>query len=172
MVYGTRRSSSGQALVELGVSSLFLLLLVMGIIDLGFLYSDKLALANAARAGARWAATHPNSWSNLANPDSSTIEGQILNAGGSGSVPNDDNHITISYYDTSGGSSAVYCGKYSASTNTFSPGSGYTQATCLQAGTLIQVNINYTYPVLTPLIANYFGTGIKVAATAAFMEQS
>ena len=165
------RYSRGQALVEFGISSIFLLLLVMGIIDLGFLYSYRVSMTNAARAGARWAATHPTSWSNASSPDSNTIEGQVLGAGGVGSVTNNDTHITISYYDTSS-SSAVYCGKYVASTNSFSAASGYTQSTCIVDGTLIQVTISNTYPLLTPVMTYYFGTGVKVSSTSAFADQS
>lgn len=166
-----RNNSRGQALVEFGISSIFLLLLVMGIIDLGFLYSYRISMANAARAGARWAATHPTSWTNASSPDSNTIEGQVINAGGVSSVANNDSHITISYYDTSS-SSAVYCGKYVASSNSFSAASGYTQSTCIVDGTLIQVSVNNTYPLLTPVMTYYFGTGVKVSSTSAFADQT
>ena len=167
----SRDNSRGQALVEFGISSIFLLLLVMGIIDLGFLYSYRVSMANAARAGARWAATHPTSWTNASSPDSNTIEGQVINAGGVSTVANNDSHITISYYDTSSGS-AVFCGKYVASSNTFSAASGYTQSTCIVDGTLIQVTVSNTYPLLTPVMTYYFGTGVKVSSTSAFADQT
>jgi Flp pilus assembly protein TadG len=157
-------------MVELAISSIFLLLLVMGIIDFGFLYGDKIAIENAVRAGARYGSMHATSWSNAASPDLSTIQGQTLQAGGVSSIPNQDGKLTVSYYDTSG-ASAVYCGKYVATSNSFSAASGYTQSTCVVDGNLVQVQIDYSYPVLTPLISAYFSPTIHVSAVSAFAVQ-
>ena len=44
------------------LASIVLLLLLMGIVDFGLLFSDRLAMSNAARGGARWASKHPTSW--------------------------------------------------------------------------------------------------------------
>src|SRR5437899_96409 len=87
----------GQAIVELALASVVLLLLLMGIVDFGLLFSDRLAMSNAARGGARWASKHPTRWSNAASPDSNTIEGQVQAAGGVVEVPNDHGHPYISY---------------------------------------------------------------------------
>ncbi|MGH7903869.1 MAG: TadE/TadG family type IV pilus assembly protein [Candidatus Dormibacteraceae bacterium] len=160
----------GQALVELAISSLFLLLLVMGIVDFGFLYSDRLAISNAAREGARYASLNPTFWSNAATPDSNTIQGEIRLAGGTLDIVNNDSHISIAYYDASSGSSAVYCGAYRASTGSFVAAPGYTKTQCTSPGNIVQVSVNTTYPLLTPLLSGLFSGGVNVAATAAFVE--
>lgn len=161
----------GQALVELGISSLFLLLLVMGIADFGFLYSDRLAISNAAREGARYASLNPTFWSNAASPPSDSIEGQIQASGGTLEIPNTDSNISITYYDASSGSSAVYCGAFQASSNSFTAAAGYTKAQCTAPGNIVQVTVSSTYPLLTPLMSELYGGGVKVSATSAFVEQ-
>jgi Flp pilus assembly protein TadG len=161
----------GQALVELALASIVLLLLLMAIVDFGLLFSDRLAMSNAARGGARWASKHPTNWSAAKNPDSNTIEGQVQAAGGVVSVPNDDSHLTIAYYDVTSGS-PVLCGTYSASSGSFVAATGYIQSTCVIPGTMVQVTITYTYPLLTPLLANLYPGGVTVTASAAFLEET
>jgi Flp pilus assembly protein TadG len=148
-----------------------LLLLLLAIVDFGLLFSDRLAMSNAARGGARWASKHPTSWSNATSPDSNTIEGQVQAAGGVVSIPNDDSHVTIAYYDLTGGS-AVQCGSYSASSGGFVASSGYTQSTCVVPGAMIQVTITYTYPLLTPVMSRLYPGGVPVVATASFIEET
>ena len=164
------RHSDGQALVEMAIASTLLLLLAMGIVDFGLLFSDRLAIANAARGGARWASKHPTTWTNASSPDSNTIEGQVQAAGGVTVIPNDDAHLTINYYDLASGS-AVYCGHYTAASNSFVAATGYVQNTCVLPGNLAEVKVTYTYPLLTPVMANLFGAGIPVSAAAAFVEE-
>jgi Flp pilus assembly protein TadG len=161
----------GQALVELALASIVLLLLLMAIVDFGLLFSDKLAMSNAARGGARWASKHPTSWSSATTPDSNTIEGQVQAAGGVVSVPNNDSHLTIAYYDVTSGT-PVLCGSYSASSSSFVAASGYTQSTCVIPGTMVQVTITYTYPLLTPVLASLYPGGVTVNASAAFVEET
>jgi Flp pilus assembly protein TadG len=162
---------SGQAVVELALASIVLLLLLMAIVDFGLLFSDRLAMSNAARGGARWASKHPTSWSNASSPASNTIEGQVQAAGGVVSVPNDDSHLAIAYYDLSSGT-PVLCGSYSASSGSFVAASGYTQSTCVIPGTMVQVTITYTYPLLTPVLTSLYPGGVTVSASAAFVEES
>jgi Flp pilus assembly protein TadG len=161
----------GQAVVELALASVVLLLLLMGIVDFGLLFSDRLAMSNAARGGARWASKHPTSWSSASSPDSNTIEGQVQAAGGVVSVPNDDSHLAIAYYDVTGGT-PVLCGTYSATSSSFVAATGYTQSTCVIPGTMVQVTITYTYPLLTPVLASLYPGGVTVSASAAFVEET
>jgi Flp pilus assembly protein TadG len=161
----------GQAVVELALASVVLLLLLLGIVDFGLLFSDRLAMSNAARGGARWASKHPTSWSSATTPDSNTIEGQVQAAGGVVSVPNDDSHLAIVYYDVTSGT-PVQCGSYSASSGSFVAATGYTQSTCVVPGTMVQVTITYTYPLLTPLLASLYPGGVTVSASAAFVEET
>lgn len=47
------RKENGQAMVELAITLPILLLLLCGILDFGWVYSNKLILANSSREGAR-----------------------------------------------------------------------------------------------------------------------
>jgi Flp pilus assembly protein TadG len=161
----------GQALVELALASVVLLLMLLAIVDFGLLFSDRLAMSNAARGGARWASKHPTSWSSATTPDSNTIEGQVQAAGGVVSVPNDDAHLAITYYDVASGT-PVLCGSYSASSDSFVAATGYTQSTCVVPGTMVQVTITYNYPLLTPMLSRLYPGGVTVSATAAFVEET
>ena len=53
----TKANDSGQTLVEMAISLSLLLLLVMGTIDFGYLFSTKVTLQNAVRQGGRYAIT-------------------------------------------------------------------------------------------------------------------
>ncbi|MGA3319057.1 MAG: TadE/TadG family type IV pilus assembly protein, partial [Candidatus Korobacteraceae bacterium] len=53
----TKANDSGQALVESAISLSLFLLLVLGTIDFGYLFSTKLTLQNAVRQGGRYAIT-------------------------------------------------------------------------------------------------------------------
>jgi len=53
----TKANDSGQALVETAISLSLFLLLVLGTIDFGYLFSTKLTLQNAVRQGGRYAIT-------------------------------------------------------------------------------------------------------------------
>ena len=58
LVKRMRKSEAGQAMVEMALVLPILLILVGGIIDFGWLFYNQLALTNAAREGARYAAIH------------------------------------------------------------------------------------------------------------------
>lgn len=60
MLKKLKKSQCGQAMVEFALVLPILLILVGGIIDFGWLYYNKIALNNAAREGARYAAIHYN----------------------------------------------------------------------------------------------------------------
>lgn len=60
MLKKLKKSQCGQAMVEFALALPILLILVGGIIDFGWLYYNKIALNNAAREGARYAAIHYN----------------------------------------------------------------------------------------------------------------
>jgi len=161
-----RGGQRGQALAEFALVSLFLALFIAGTVEFGLLYGYKLELGNAARAGARWAAAHPTAWSAAAGPASNTVEGQALAAGGTSALPNDDSHLTIEYLDTAPALPTL-CGRYSAAGAAFVAQSGYTQATCVKAGSLVRVTVTESYPLLTSLLGGLFGTSVSVSGTAA-----
>ncbi|MHB8571383.1 MAG: TadE/TadG family type IV pilus assembly protein [Candidatus Dormibacteria bacterium] len=165
-----REGRRGQAMVEFSLVASLLLLLGLGVVDFGLLFENRLAITNGARDGVRYAATHPTSWSNADPAPSNTIEGQVQGAGGTQIVPNDDQHITITYL-VPGGGTPVACGHYSAASNSFVAAAGYTQATCVVPGSLIQVSLTYTYRMTTPVMANLFPNGVSDSATAAMIEE-
>jgi Flp pilus assembly protein TadG len=160
-----RRGQRGQALAELALVSTVLALILAGAIEFSLLYGHKIELANGARAGARWAAAHPTSWSAAAAPASNTVEGQVLGAGGTSQLANDDSGLTIEYLDSSKATPTV-CGRYSAAGGAFAAQSGYTQATCVAPGNLVRVTVAKGYPLLTSILGGLFGAAVTVKGTA------
>lgn len=176
----TRGDENGQSMLELALILPMLLLMVLGLVDFGFVFSDRLAVYNGARDGVRYATTAPTAWSSASTPGLNTIEGEVRNAGGTATIVNDDTHIVISYFTTTG----ALCGRYSAGTNSFVPQSGYTQATCVIGGNFVQVQASYYYPFITPLPAivnqlfsfampagTTFPTGVNLVSSSTMVEE-
>lgn len=161
------RSESGQALVEFALVSILLFALVLGIIDFSFLFSGRAAAYQATRVAARFAATHPSAWTAATTPDRTTIEGNLTLTAVSASVINDDAHLTISYARPGASNTSTPCGQWSASSGSFVAATGFTQATCLLAGTIIEVRATYTYLFITPLLRGTLrSVSISTDATA------
>jgi len=57
----------GQSLVEFALLLPILLLLVLGAMDFGRMFSTKITLTNAAREGANYLARHPDEYPNTTN---------------------------------------------------------------------------------------------------------
>jgi Flp pilus assembly protein TadG len=172
-----RRRQDGQALVEFAITVPFLLLLLAAAIDFGMGFSARLEVANAARVGARWASLHSgdvnSGWSNVAVPADNTIQGQVIYAGDTRNIINDNAHIVIKYYIwTSGTTTTTYCGKYDQPTNTFVGVGAYTKSQCVAVGNVVQVTVYYDYPLLTPLFASLYGNTISIGSQASFVIQS
>jgi Flp pilus assembly protein TadG len=166
-----RRKQAGQALVEFAIVSTILLLLVAGAIDFGNLYSQRLELDNAARVGVRYAADNPKQWTNTASPADNTIEGQIIYAGGTLEIPNDDAHISIKYYTYDKTTQTkTYCGYYSVASNSYQTVGGVPQSSCVIPGSLIGVTVLYDYTVLTPVLQGIFGATVRVQAQTTMVE--
>jgi Flp pilus assembly protein TadG len=161
----TRQLQRGQALTEFALVSIILALILAGSIEFGLLYAHKVELANGARAGARWAAAHPTSWSAVVSPASNTVEGQVLDAGNTSQIANDDNHIKIEYLDSSP-ATPVLCGQYSASGGAFTAQAGYTQANCVKPGNLVRVTVIQSYPLLTAILGGLFGAAVTLQGVA------
>jgi Flp pilus assembly protein TadG len=159
------RRRRGQALVEFALVSMLLVLLLGGVVEFGFLFDHKLELANGARGGARWAASHPTAWSAASNPASNTIEGQVRAGGGTSALTNDDSHLAIEYFALSGSTPAL-CGHYSATTAAFSAQAGYTQATCVTPGNLVRVTLSSSYSLVTGILGGLTGAQVTVHALA------
>jgi len=161
-----RRSQRGQALVEFALVSVVLMLLLGSVVEFGFLFGHKLELANGAREGARWASNHSTAWNAAAAPPSNTIEGQVLAAGGTGALPNNDSHLAIDYLAVSG-SIQTTCGHYSAAGAAFVAQAGYTQASCVTPGSLVRVTLTNTYSLVTGLLGGSFGSAVTLKVVAA-----
>ncbi len=71
------RSEKGANLVEMAFVSVFLLLLIAGIADLGRAFNNYIIITNAAREGARFAARMPCNASS-ATPLKSAIEAAVI----------------------------------------------------------------------------------------------
>jgi Flp pilus assembly protein TadG len=56
----SRRSARGQSLVELALTLPLLLIILLGVVDLGRVYFSYMTVINAAREGARYGAANPN----------------------------------------------------------------------------------------------------------------
>lgn len=147
-----RHSEHGQALVEFALVSILLFIVVLGIIDFSFLFSGRSSAYQATRVASRFAATHPSAWTSAAKPDRTTIEGNLTLTAVSAVIQNDDAHLTISYALPGAGTTSTPCGQWSVSSNSFVAATGYTQATCLLPGTIIDVRAIYTYLFITPVL--------------------
>jgi Flp pilus assembly protein TadG len=162
---------AGQALVEFALVSIFLALLLGAVIEFGFLFAHKIELVSAARAGARWGAGHSTAWSSAASPASTTIEGQVLAAGGTSTLTNDDSHLAIDYLAVSGSTTTV-CGHYSAGGGAFVAAGGYTQATCVVAGNLVRVTLTKSFALVTGLLGQVGGAAVTVSSTGSMVMTS
>jgi len=165
----SRRPESGQALVEFALVSLVLLVIVLGIFDFSYLFAGRTEAYQAGRVAARFAATHPTAWTTSATPDRTTIEGNLVLTAVPAHVPNDDAHITISYW-LPGAGAAQQCGAWSVSSSAFVAQAGFTQATCVLPGTLIRVHAAYIYTFITPMLRATFST-VTVVVDAAALEE-
>ncbi len=161
--------SRGQTMVEFALISMLLIIFVLGIMDFAYLFSGRLAAYEAARNAARYAATHPSSWSNASPPAASSIQGHLVLNSAPAAIKNDDAHVTIAYY-VPGSGAATRCGQYSATSGTFTAVGAYTQTTCLIPGTTVQVSATYTYTFITPLLSAAW-RNLTLTTTASAMEE-
>ena len=159
----------GQALVEFALVSMIFFVLVLGIIDFGYLFFGRVTAYQATRVAARFAATHPTAWTNAPNPPANTIEGELKLTAVPAQVPNDDTHLTIGYYLVAAGA-PVLCGRWSASANAFQPQSGFLQSTCVLPGSLIRIQATYLYNFITPLLKNTY-TSVTISTDASVLEE-
>ena len=177
----------GQSLVEFAISSIVLLLLMMGLLDLSRAFYYAVNLQGAAREGARhgaWFDTATRSNTYLDDADiMSAVNSALAGSGLTGTLvpggclsPTDGNAINNKPYSAA---------SYPAGTqqvNVYicysSPGGGP------QLGTLaahptdnswrlgdINVSILMNFGIITPLIQNIFGNGIPLAYNEHFTIQ-
>jgi Flp pilus assembly protein TadG len=160
----------GQSLVEFAISSVVLLLLLGGLVDIGRSIYISDALSNAAREGARHGAWFDSARQN--NPylfDSqikATVDAELATIGLPASVlknpgttcpsPTDGNvyhnppFASSAYPSTSNQSWLYIC--YNNS-----PGADYTSPAVNQVGLDLNVIVLYTYNPITPIVGTQFG---------------
>jgi Flp pilus assembly protein TadG len=137
----SKRSSRGQSLVEFAITLPILLLIMVGILDLGRVYFAYISLTNAAREGARYGAAHPTQVGDCSTPNTikyhacQEVDGNIVK-------PID---LTIN----------VTC-------NPCTPGPSDTPG----INNPIVVNVTYSFPLITTYI---FGGGTILLQTSAQM---
>ncbi len=71
-------AATGQSLVEFAVSLPVLLVILIGVVDLGRLYFSYISVVNAAREGARYGAGHPTDNTNILARSRSEVDGNIV----------------------------------------------------------------------------------------------
>jgi Flp pilus assembly protein TadG len=178
-----KKHQRGQSLVEFALSSVVLLLLVGGLVDIGRGIYLSETLANAAREGARHAAWFDAP--NLARPylDDADIKAAVDQELAAASLPasvlrnsvqtcptaSDLNGFhnppyQTAYYPTSVGVTWLYI----CYVNT--PGIDYTSPPANAGGADVNVIVVYTYAPLTPLINSQFGT-FRLAANEHIVVQ-
>jgi len=171
-----RRTSAagqrGQSTVEFALVVIVLFVMLFAVFDFGVFFAGRITATNAARSAARYAATHPTAWSNASSPPSNSIQGRLISGAVPAAISNDDSHVTISYI-VPGGGAGTTCGHYSASTNSFVPATGYTQATCVVPGSLIQVHVHYIYTLAGPALSalGLSTNSLTVDGSAAELEE-
>ena len=156
-------------MVEFTLVAPVLFLFIFGVIDFGRYYVSSNSTLEASRAGARYAAVHPTAWSSSSPPASASIQGQIWAAAPSEHFINDDSHIQINYYVLNG-SSKTLCGTYHAGDG-FEPQSGYSQATCLTQGSIVEVTVNEGFTLITPLLNGFGLSNPTISQTTDLLEE-
>ena len=166
----------GQSLVEFAVSSVVLLLLVGGLVDIGRSIYVSGTLSNAAREGARhgaWFDAGTQSHPYLDDTDiKSAVDGELAAIGLPASVlknpgttcpnPTDGNGVHNPPFASSAyPATANQPWLYICYNNT--PGLDFTSPATTQAQLDLNVIVVYTYGPLTPLVKSQFGV-FQVAA--------
>lgn len=92
-------SERGQSLVETALLFPILLLILIGIVDLGRVYYSYLQLTNAAREGARWAGSNPT--------DIVGAKDKAVNAANNSGISITTSNVTVSGGNNSGDTKTV-----------------------------------------------------------------
>jgi Flp pilus assembly protein TadG len=178
MVRKARAPQKGQSLVEFAMVVPLFLAVVFSVIGFGILLENKIALNDAARNGARFAAAQPWLYDAAASPSSNSIEGIVRHSGSTITIPNDDSHIQISFWvPPSGSGTLTECGYYTNSGTTVSftstPLGTYTKNTCITRGNVIRVDVTGSLRMPVPIVSAFFPNGITIKTNAAAtVEQS
>lgn len=168
-----RASREGQALVEFAIVLVPLLLILVGVIQFGFLFGANVTLTNAAREGARagtiyvYDRSHTKAWNDAARCgaiveaatnafgmlDSSAPHFTVTLSGGSCPTPVGDSQVN-------GDIALSYCASVDA-TDDPCPDPGDITTTCApdtREGCLLQIRLTYHSDVVLPLVGGFLAT--------------
>lgn len=167
------RAPRGQALVEFAIVLVPLLVILVGVIQFGFLFGANVSLTNAAREGARagtiyvYDQTHTKAWNDAAR--CGAIVTAARNAFGmlDGNAPHFTVILSGSSCPTPVGDSQVngdvtisYCSRLNATSDPC-PDPGDVTTTCApdtRQGCLLRVSLTYHSDVVLPLVGAFLST--------------
>lgn len=126
------RASDGQALVEFALVAPILLLVLLAVIQLGFLFGSHIGLINAVREGARYGSLSPTATSSTATANGAAIDTYLRTVLLPRSVPTYQAANVIA-------TSVTYCAYQN-------PGGG-------AYSVRLTVSVTYAHPLFVPLVA-------------------
>lgn len=155
-----RRRSRGQAMVELAVAAPLLLVLLLGIAQIGVILYDQVTVDTAAREGARIGSEQPNNSQAYANgtpaippyptcPSSGTSTNPVCNAVWNASGLLNGHAMSISVAPQPAGPNAL---------TTLLPTCASKWPNAVPDG-YVQVTVGYDSPIFLPLLGQLFQTG-------------
>ena len=136
-----KRPPAGQSLVEFAFMATFLLIVLMGVLDLGRAYYTLLALKDAAGEGAYYAQANPKRWCATATGPCAGRDSSFLRA--------DPDNIEYRVRNSSPSGGLV---SWPNATVTITP------PATIKAGEIITVTVSYGYRLLTPFLGTVAGT--------------
>lgn len=154
-----RRRRRGQSMVEFSLVAPVLFLFIFGVIDFGRYYTANSSVLEASRAGSRYAAVHPTSWSAIQSTTIAAAPSERISTG----------NITIKYYVATG-TGLTQCGHIDPGP-TFDGDNGYSQGTCVIPGSYVEVAVTETWTMLTPVIQDMVGSSVSISQTTRLMEE-
>lgn len=153
-----RRLTRGQALVEMAIVSLVLLLLFATVLDFGRLFYSQITVENAARAGSLVAAQTPSSY--LANTACTTANSSTNRIGCAVQRESRGSMVAVTPSEV-----VVTC-----ETNASPPSTVACQAKP-QSGIRSRVSVNATFGFLMPVISIFLGDSVTISASVAANQQ-
>jgi hypothetical protein len=137
------KRSRGQGLVEFALVVPVLMLILLVAIDAGRLFYAHVAINNAARIAANYAATHPDAWP-------------------AGSEDERDEYVAQIQRDTAG----LVCGPGSTDDPAFSPPGAPPRSA--GDGHVATVTLTCAFVPLTPIISSIIGNSLQMTASSTF----
>jgi len=146
------QEQAGQALIETALSSFIFLLLLMGVVECGHLFSTQLTLQNAVRQAGRYAITGSCIQSSGGSCSMSRYNSVVQTLeGASTGLLNGSNlaDVTIACTNNGGG----------CPNNAGGPGD------------TVSISVAYPYQFVTPLMGALFGGSYTIKVSAAFVNE-